>query len=193
MLVSALGFAWIGYAPLDLQPCSLILSKGRVRCQRVTADSAQSGDMSLELQCDRMRFLAAAYEDARDIADKQGLSIRFMRDGATETGSFQAGAEKAYIRIVDYYPLEVVFKQRTDYDFVLDQMAKIAVLNLSMVERDVSYGIFNLQGSTTHNSVFARGLRQGLTRSFRQIRHTLRAGVLRRAGNQAQDRIPDPR
>ena len=179
MLVSALGFAWIGYAPLDLQPCSLILSKGRVRCQRVTADSVQSGDMSLELQCDRMRFLAAAYEDARDIADKQGLSIRFMRDGATETGSFQAGAEKAYIR--------------TDYDFVLDQMAKIAVLNLSMVERDVSYGIFNLQGSTTHNSVFARGLRQGLTRSFRQIRHTLRAGVLRRAGNQAQDRIPDPR
>lgn len=96
-----------------------------MRCQRVTADSVQSGDMSLELQCDRMRFLAAAYEDTLDIADKQGLSIRFMRDGATETGSFQAGAEKAYIRIVDYYPLEVVFKQRTDYDFVLDQMEKL--------------------------------------------------------------------
>ena len=109
--------------------------------------SMQSGDMSLELQCDRMRFAAAAYEDARDIADKQGLSIRFMQDGATESGSFQAGPENADIRIIDNYPVEILFKDKADYHFVLDQLKKNATLNLSMVDKDVSYGIFDLKGS----------------------------------------------
>ena len=111
--------------------------------------SVQSGNMSLELQCDRMRFAAAADEDAQDITNKQGLSIRFMQDGKTEAGAFQTGAENAHISIVDNYPVEVVFKERADYDFVLDQLAENAVLNLSMVDRDVSYGIFSLQGSAT--------------------------------------------
>jgi hypothetical protein len=107
----------------------------------------QTGDMTLELQCDRMRFAPAGYEDAQDIERKQGLSIRFMKDGATEVGAFQAGGENAEIRIVDNYPVEVVFHDKADYDFVLDQIGKNAVLNLAMIDGDVSYGIFDLKGS----------------------------------------------
>ncbi len=109
--------------------------------------SIQAGDMTLELACDRMRFAPAGYEDAQDIERKQGLSIRFMKDGATEVGAFQAGAENADIRIVDNFPVEVVFHDEADYDFVLDEIGKNAVLNLAMVDRDVSYGIFDLKGS----------------------------------------------
>jgi hypothetical protein len=107
----------------------------------------QAGDMSLELQCDRMRFAPAGYEDAQDIERKQGLSIRFMKDGATETGAFQAGADNAQLRIVDNLPVEVVFQDTADYDFVLEQIGKNAVLNLAMIDQDVSYGIFDLKGS----------------------------------------------
>jgi hypothetical protein len=107
----------------------------------------QVGDMTLELQCDRIRFAPAGYEDAQDIERKQGLSIRFMKDGATEVGAFQAGGENAEIRIVDNYPVEVVFHDKADYGFVLDQIGKNAVLNLAMIDGDVSYGIFDLKGS----------------------------------------------
>jgi hypothetical protein len=107
----------------------------------------QSGNMTLELQCDRMRFAPAGYEDAQDIERKQGLSIRFMKDGSTEVGAFQAGAENADIRIVDNFPVEVVFHDEADYGFVLDQIGKNAVLNLAMIDQDVSYGIFDLKGS----------------------------------------------
>ena len=107
----------------------------------------QTGNMTLELQCDRIRFAPEAYEDAEDIARKQGLSIRFMKDGSTETGSFQAGQENADIRIVDNYPVEVVFRAKADYDFVLDQVAKNTALNLAMIDQDVTYGIFELKGS----------------------------------------------
>jgi len=107
----------------------------------------QTGNMTLELQCDRMRFAPAGYEDAQDIARKQGLSIRFMKDGATEVGTFQAGEDNADIRIVDNYPVEVVFHDGADYGFVLDQIGKNAVLNLAMIDQDVSYGIFDLKGS----------------------------------------------
>lgn len=107
----------------------------------------QVGDMTLELQCDRMRFAPAGYEDAQDIERKQGLSIRFMKDGATEVGAFQAGGDNADIRIVDNYPVEVVFHEGADYGFVLDQIGKNAVLNLAMIDQDVSYGIFDLKGS----------------------------------------------
>jgi hypothetical protein len=103
--------------------------------------------MTLELQCDRLRFAPAGYEDAQDIERKQGLSVRFMKDGTTEAGAFQAGADNADIRIVDNFPVEVVFHDETDYDFVLDEIGKNAVLNLTMVDRDVSYGIFDLKGS----------------------------------------------
>ena len=109
--------------------------------------SIQTGNMTLELQCDRMRFAPAGYEDAQDIERKQGLSIRFMKDGATEVGAFQAGRDNADIRIVDNYPVEVVFNDNTDYGFVLDQIGKNAVLNLAMIDQDVSYGIFDLKGS----------------------------------------------
>jgi hypothetical protein len=107
----------------------------------------QTGDMTLELQCDRMRFAPEGYEDAQDIERKQGLSIRFMKDGSTQAGAFQAGGDNADIRIVDNYPVEVVFHDKTDYDFVLDQIGKNAVLNLAMIDQDVSYGIFDLKGS----------------------------------------------
>lgn len=107
----------------------------------------QAGDMTLELACDRMRFAPAGHEDAQDIERRQGLSIRFMKDGATETGAFQAGGENADIRIVDNYPVEIVFRDKTDYGFVLDQIGKNAVLNLAMIDGDASYGIFDLKGS----------------------------------------------
>ena len=107
----------------------------------------QAGDMTLELQCDRMRFAPAGYEDAQDIERRQGLSIRFMKDGTTEAGAFQAEGENADIRIVDNYPVEVVFHDQADYGFVLDQIGKNAVLNLAMIDGDVSYGIFELKGS----------------------------------------------
>jgi hypothetical protein len=103
--------------------------------------------MTLELQCDRMRFAPAGYEDAQDIERKQGLSVRFMKDGATEVGAFQAGGDNADIRIVENYPVEVVFHDGADYGFVLDQIGKNAVLNLAMIDQDVSYGIFDLKGS----------------------------------------------
>jgi hypothetical protein len=109
--------------------------------------STQSGDMSLELQCDRIRFGPAGYEDAEDIERSRELSIRFMANGSTETGAFQVGPENADIRIVDGYPVEVVFKSPEDYGFVLDQLGENAILNLSMVDEDISYGIFDLKGS----------------------------------------------
>lgn len=107
----------------------------------------QSNNMTLELQCDRIRFAPAGFEDAQDIENKQALSIRFMKDGATEVGAFQAGSANATIRIVDNYPVEIIFSDAADYAFVLDQIAQNAVLNLSMVDEDVSYGIFDLKGS----------------------------------------------
>jgi hypothetical protein len=107
----------------------------------------QTDKATLELHCDRIRFAPAGYEDSQDIVRKQGLSIRFLKDGRTESGAFQAGRENAEIRIVDNYPVEIVFRQQADYDFVLEQMAKNAVLNLSMIDQDVSYGIFSLVGS----------------------------------------------
>ena len=103
--------------------------------------------MSLELQCDRIRLAPAGYEDSQDIVKKHGLSIRFMKNGSTETGAFQAGKENAKVRIVDNYPVEIVFKDSSDYSFVLDQIAANAVLNLAMADQDVSYGLFDLKGS----------------------------------------------
>lgn len=107
----------------------------------------QTGNMTLELQCDRVRFAPAGYEDSQDIVSKQGLSFRFMKDGSTEVGAFQAGSVNADISLVDNYPVEVRFFDQGDYDFVLDQIAQNAVLNLSMADQDVSYGIFTLNGS----------------------------------------------
>lgn len=107
----------------------------------------QTGNMTLELQCDRVRFAPSGYEDAQDIVSKQALSFRFMKNGATEVGAFQAETANADISIVDNYPVEVRFFDQSDYDFVLDQIAQNAVLNLSMIEQDVSYGIFTLKGS----------------------------------------------
>ena len=107
----------------------------------------QSGDMTLELHCDRIRFAPDGFEDSEDMVNQQGLSIRFMQDGATEVGSFQVGGENASLQIVDNFPVEILFNDAADYAFVLDQMAANAVLNLSMVDQDVSYGIFDLSGS----------------------------------------------
>ena len=108
---------------------------------------AQSGNMDLELQCDRIRFAPAGYDVSEDIVTKRGLSIRFMKDGQTEVGSFQAGDENAEFKIVDNYPVEILFDDAADYGFVLDQITANAVLNLSMIDQDVSYGFFDLSGS----------------------------------------------
>lgn len=107
----------------------------------------QTDNMTLELQCDRIRFAPAGFEDSQDIAEKQGLAIRFLKDGATEVASFQAGDVNSSIRIVDNFPVEIEFLDPEDYTFVLEQTAANAVLNLSMIDQDVSYGIFDLKGS----------------------------------------------
>lgn len=107
----------------------------------------QTSNSTLELQCDRIRFVPAGYEDSQDIVNKQGLSIRFMKNGSTEVGSFQAGGTNASIFIVDNYPVEIVFNDRSDYDFIQDQIAENAIVNLSMIDEDVTYGIFDLRGS----------------------------------------------
>lgn len=107
----------------------------------------QTGNMTLELQCERVRFAPAGYEDSQDIVSKQGLSFRFMKNGSTEAGAFQAGSANAEISIVDNYPVELRFFDPSDYDFILDQIAQNAALNLSMIDQDVSYGIFTLKGS----------------------------------------------
>ncbi len=107
----------------------------------------QTGNMTLELQCNRIRFAPAGYEDSQDIVQKQGLSIRFLKNGTTEVGAFQVGAENAALQIVDNYPVEISFNNQQDYDFVLDQLAANASVNLSMIDQNVSYGIFDLQGS----------------------------------------------
>ncbi len=109
--------------------------------------SIQAGDKTLELQCDRVRFAPAGYADAQDIVARQGLSFRFMKNGTTEVGAFQAGSSNAEVSIVDNYPVEVRFYDQGDYDFVLDQIARNAILDLSRVNEDVTYGIFTLKGS----------------------------------------------
>ncbi len=107
----------------------------------------QSNNSTLELQCDRIRFAPAGYEDSQDIVSKQGLSIRFLANGTTEVGAFQVGRDNASMSIVDNYPVEIVFRNRSDYDFVLDQIAANAAVDLSMIDQDVTYGIFGLKGS----------------------------------------------
>jgi hypothetical protein len=71
-----------------------------------------------------------------------------MKNGSTETGAFQAGSANADIAIVDNYPVEIRFFDQGDYNFVLDQIAQNAALNLSMVDQDVTYGIISLKGSS---------------------------------------------
>ncbi|MCA1300087.1 hypothetical protein [Stappia indica] len=107
----------------------------------------QTGNMTLELQCDRIRFAPAGAEDARDIARKQALSFRFLKNATTEVGAFQVGAANATVGIVDNFPVEITFTDRTDYDLVLSQIARNSLLNLSMADQDVSYGLFDLKGS----------------------------------------------
>ncbi|MFD0978264.1 hypothetical protein [Tropicimonas aquimaris] len=107
----------------------------------------QTNDMSLEVQCDRIRFAPAGYEDSQDIVRKNGLSFRFLVNGSQEVASFQMGRENSFVQIVDNYPVEIQFSDEADYAFVLDQIAANATLNLSMVDQDVSYGIFDLKGS----------------------------------------------
>jgi hypothetical protein len=51
----------------------------------------QTNDMSLEVQCDRIRFAPAGYEDSQDIVRKNSLSFRFLIDGSQEVASFQLG------------------------------------------------------------------------------------------------------
>ncbi|WP_171230343.1 hypothetical protein [Ruegeria sp. HKCCA4008] len=125
----------------------------------------QTGNITLELQCDRIRFAPAGYEDSQDSVQKQGLSIRFFKDGTTEVGAFQVGAENAAVQIVENYLVEVSFNSQEDYGFVLDQLAANASVNLSMIDQDVSYGIFDLKGSGTAirslRSACDSGARQG--------------------------------
>ncbi|MCV2890593.1 hypothetical protein [Ruegeria aquimaris] len=94
----------------------------------------QTNTSTLELQCDRIRFAPAGYEDSQDILSKRGLSLRFMSDGQTEAAAFQLGDANAMIEMVDNYPVEIRLNDMSDYDFILDQIARNAALNLSMID-----------------------------------------------------------
>lgn len=107
----------------------------------------QTDTMTLELQCDRVRFAPASYQASQAIVAKQGLSFRFINSSSNEVAVFQAGSFNADIAIADNYPVEVRFFDTGSYGFVLDQIAKNSVLNLSMVDQNVSFGIFVLNGS----------------------------------------------
>lgn len=107
----------------------------------------QTNDMTLELQCDRIRFAFAGCEESKAIIAKQAMSIRVMKDGAAELGAFQVGQENAIVQLVDDHPVEILFREASDDDFVLDQVAANAVLNLSIADSDVSYGLLDLTGS----------------------------------------------
>lgn len=107
----------------------------------------QTNNATLELQCDRIRFAPAGYEDSQDILSKRGLSLRFMSDGQTEAAAFQLGDANAMIELVDNYPVEIRLNDMSDYNFILDQVAQNAALNMSMIDQDVTYGIFDLKGS----------------------------------------------
>ena len=147
----------------------------------------QTNNMTLELQCDRIRFAPAGYEDSEDIAAKQGMSIRFMSDGSTEVGAFQAGGENADVRIVDNYPVEILFREASDFAFVLDQIAANAVVNLSMVAQDVSYGLFDLKGS----AAAIRSLRAACAGSGPQASASMEApeGIVYCGGGEVQRQI----
>jgi hypothetical protein len=107
----------------------------------------QTDKTILALECDRIRFAPAGYEDSQDILKRGGLSLRFMKNATTETASFQVGEVNASVQLVDNYPVEIVFNNASDYQFVQEQMSKNATLNLSMIDQDVSYGFFDLKGS----------------------------------------------
>jgi hypothetical protein len=147
----------------------------------------QTNNMTLELQCDRIRFAPAGYEDSQDIVRKQAISIRFMKNGSTEVGAFQVGRVNATLRIVDNYPVEILFNDASDYGFVLDEIAANAVLNLSMVDQDVSYGIFDLRGS----SRAIRSLRSSCGSTSQVANSTMEApeGVVYCGGGQIQRQI----
>jgi len=127
--------------------------------------SIQTSDKTLELQCDRIRFAPAGFEDAKDIERKQALSIRFLKNGAEETGTFQAVAANSSIQIVDQYPVEIRFFDQADYDFVLDQIARNAVLDLSMSDQAVSYGFFDLKGSGVAIKALRTACRQSVAKN----------------------------
>ena len=147
----------------------------------------QTNNMTLELQCDRIRFAPAGYEDAKDIESKQELSIRFLKNGSTEVGAFQAGSANSSIKIVDNFPIEITFAEKSDYNFILDQIAQNAVLNLSMVDKDVSYGIFDLKGS----SAAIKSLRAACGSSSVETKTSMEApeGVVYCGGGQVKRQI----
>ena len=107
----------------------------------------QTNDMSLVVQCDRIRFAPNQYEESQDIVQKNGLTFRFLVNGSQEVASLQLGRKNAFVQIVDNYPVEIQFSDEADYAFVLDQIAANAYLLLSMVDQDITYGIFDLKGS----------------------------------------------
>jgi len=108
---------------------------------------SQSHNMSIELHCDRIRFSPAGYEDSQDIIRKGEVGLHFMKNATTESGAFMIGEINSTMRIVDNYPVEIRLLDRDSYDFILNQLAANATLNISMVEQEISYGLFSLKGS----------------------------------------------
>ncbi|MEP4149441.1 MAG: hypothetical protein ABJL54_19630 [Halioglobus sp.] len=130
-----------------LTVCSSALADWLFKDAPIPAASIQAAGMTLELQCDRIRFTPASQDDVQDIDARRGLSLRFLNEDSTESGAFQIGRDSAAVGIPDTRNIEVFFHEDADYDFVLEQMASNATLNIAMADRDDSYGVLPLQGS----------------------------------------------
>ncbi|UWQ90233.1 hypothetical protein K3727_15745 [Rhodobacteraceae bacterium M382] len=107
----------------------------------------QAGQSTLELGCDRIRFAPAGDKTTQDIAAKQGLSLRFLTAGAVEIAAFQVGQDNADLRVGDGNVVDIVLWDKADQAFVMDQMAAHMSVNLSGQETEMSYGLFDLNGS----------------------------------------------
>jgi hypothetical protein len=97
------------------------------------------------------------------------------------------GQENATVRIVDNYPVEILFRETLDYDFVLDQIAANAVVNLSMPDRDATYGLFDLKGS----AAAIKSLRAACAGSGQQASASMEApeGIVYCGGGEVQRQI----
>ncbi|MEH6585184.1 MAG: hypothetical protein V7720_01430 [Halioglobus sp.] len=125
--------------------CSPALAEWLFKDAPIPVASIKATGMTLELQCDRIRFTPASQQDVRDIDNRRGLALRFLNEDSTESGAFQIGKDSAAVGIPDSNNVEVFFHEDADYEFVLEQMASNTTLNIAMADRDDSYGVLPLQ------------------------------------------------
>ncbi|MBO9401803.1 hypothetical protein [Shimia sp. R9_3] len=108
---------------------------------------SQEETASVELQCDRLRFVPPNYQDSQKISDAQEVSLQVLNAQGEADAVFQVGPVNATIHIVDNYPVEIEFAAFDDLLFVWDQVAKGQRLEFSEIGSDLRYASFDLSGS----------------------------------------------